>query len=45
MRQKYFAWHGEPMGKGPIHHEDSPIEWEIDAFDEFTLPLWKMACE
>jgi hypothetical protein len=45
MRQKYFAWHDEPMGKGPIHHEDSAIEWEIDSFDEFTLPLWKMACE
>jgi hypothetical protein len=45
MRQKYFAWHGESMGTGPIHHEDSAIEWEIDTFDEFTLPLWKIACE
>ena len=45
MRQKYVAWHGEPMGKGPVFNEDSAIEWEIDAFDEFTLPLWKMACE
>ncbi len=45
MRQKYFAWHGEPMGKGPLHYEGSATEWEIDSFDEFTLPLWKMACE
>ena len=45
MRQKYFAWHGEPMGKGPLYYEGSVTEWEIDSFDEFTLPLWKMACE
>lgn len=45
MRQKYFAWHGEPMGKGSLYYEGSATEWEIDSFDEFTLPLWKMACE
>ena len=45
MRQKYFAWYSESMGKGAILEEDSIVEWEIDSFDEFTLPLWKMACE
>ena len=45
MRQKYFAWHGEYKGKGPLYYEGSVTEWEIDSFDEFTLPLWKMACE
>ena len=45
MRQVYFAWHEESLGKGAIHHEGSSAEWEIDSFDEFTEPLWKMACE
>lgn len=45
MRQLYFSWHEESMGKGAAHQEGSSTEWEIDSFDEFTLPLWKMACE
>lgn len=45
MRQVYFAWHEESMGKGEIHHQGSSTEWEIDSFNEFTEPLWKMACE
>lgn len=45
MRQVYFAWHQESLGKGKIHDEGSSAEWEIDSFDEFTEPLWKMACE
>ncbi len=45
MRQVYFAWHGGSLGKGELHHEGSSAEWEIDSFDEFTEPLWKMACE
>lgn len=44
MRQVYFAWHGGAMGKGEIHDKGSAIDWEIDSFDEFTQPLWKMAC-
>jgi hypothetical protein len=45
MRQVYFAWHEESLGKGKIHEDGSSAEWEIDSFDEFTEPLWKMACE
>lgn len=45
MRQVHFSWHEESMGKGPAHHEGSSTEWLIDSFDEFTEPLWKMACE
>jgi len=45
MRQVYFAWHEEAFGKGKIHHQGSSAEWEVDTFNEFTEPLWKMACE
>ena len=45
MRQVYFAWHGGSLGKGERHYEGSSAEWEIDSFNEFTEPLWKMACE
>jgi hypothetical protein len=45
MRQKYFSWHSASKGKGVLIEDGSSVEWEIDSFDEFTLPLWKMACE
>ncbi len=45
MRQVYFAWHEGSLGKGKMHAEGSSAEWEIDSFNEFTEPLWKMACE
>ncbi len=45
MRQVYFAWHAEPMGKGELlYQSEYPEIWEIDSFDEFTKPLWKIAC-
>lgn len=45
MRQVYFAWHEESFGKGKMHEEGSSAEWEIDSFNEYTEPLWKIACE
>ena len=45
MQQKYFSWHSATMGKGVLIEDGSTVEWEVDSFDEFTLPLWKMACE
>lgn len=45
MRQVYFAWHQASMGGGEILHQGSSIEWEIDSLNEFTEPLWKIACE
>lgn len=45
MRQVSLAWHAGPMGKGEVLQEvNEPNVWEIDSFDEFTRPLWKIAC-
>jgi hypothetical protein len=45
MRQVSFAWYAGPMGKGEALQEvNEPNTWEIDSFDEFTRPLWKIAC-
>ncbi len=45
MRQVAFSWHAGPMGTGDLLQEVKESEaWEIDSFDEFTLPLWKIAC-
>ncbi len=45
MRQSYVGWHAAPSGKGALLREGADSEWQIDAFDELTLPLWKIACE
>ncbi len=45
MRQRYVGWHAAPGGKGSVLNEGVDSEWQIDAFDELTLPLWKIACE
>ncbi len=45
MRQVSHAWHAGPMGNGEVlQQESSGSTWEIDSFDEFTRPLWKIAC-
>lgn len=45
MRHVSHVWHAGPMGKGEILQEVSAADaWEIDSFDEFTHPLWKIAC-
>ncbi len=45
MRQTYIGWHTAPGGKGTLLNEGADSEWQIDSFDELTLPLWKVACE
>ena len=45
MRQSYVGWHAAPGGKGSVLSEGADSEWQIDAFDELTLPLWTIACE
>lgn len=45
MRQVSHAWHAGPMGQGEIlQEEDIADAWEIDSFDEFTHPIWKIVC-
>lgn len=45
MRQVSLVWHAGPMGKGEVLQEATVADaWEIDSFDEFTRPLWKIAC-
>lgn len=45
MRQVYLAWHAGPMGEGEVLQEVKEADvWAIDSFDEFTRPLWKIAC-
>ena len=45
MQQAFYAWHSEAKGKGETLAENKDLQsWEIDSFDEFTLPLWKIAC-
>lgn len=45
MRQIQLDWYAAPMGKGETLAGESDSDWQIDSFDEFTLPLWKIACE
>jgi hypothetical protein len=45
MRQVSYTWYAGSMASGDIVNQMTvPDVWLIDKFDEFTLPLWKMAC-
>lgn len=45
MRQVSYTWYAGSMASGDIVNQMTvPDVWLIDQFDEFTLPLWKMAC-
>jgi hypothetical protein len=45
MRQVSYTWYAGAMATGDIVNQMTiPDVWLIDQFDEFTLPLWKMAC-
>lgn len=45
MRQISFTWNEGSMGTGEVLYEvKEPDVWLIDQFDEFTLPLWEIAC-
>lgn len=45
LRQLQSSWHAEPMGKGDTLEEiTEPELWEFGNNDQFTNPLWKMAC-
>lgn len=45
MRQVSYTWYAGAMATGEIINQMTvPDIWLIDQFDEFTLPLWKMAC-
>jgi hypothetical protein len=45
MRQASYTWYAGAMATGEIVNQVTvPDVWLIDQFDEFTLPLWKMAC-
>ena len=45
MREVSYAWYAGPMATGErVKEMTIPDSWLIDQFDEFTLPLWKMAC-
>jgi len=45
LRQLQFSWHAEAMGSGEILSETTEPElWEFGNHDEFTGPLWKIAC-
>lgn len=45
MHQVSYTWHAGPLATGEVLKEMTlPGDWLIDQFDEFTLPLWKMAC-
>jgi len=45
MRQVSYTWYSGTMASGDIVNQMTvPDVWLIDQFDEFTLPLWKMAC-
>ena len=45
MRQVSYTWYAGAMATGEIVNQVTiPDVWLIDQFDEFTLPLWKMAC-
>lgn len=45
LRQLQFSWHAEAMGKGETLYENTEPElWEFGNNDQFTGPLWKIAC-
>ena len=45
MRHVSYTWYAGAMATGEIVNQVTiPDVWLIDQFDEFTLPLWKMAC-
>lgn len=45
MHQVSYTWHTGALASGEVLKEVTlPGDWLIDQFDEFTLPLWKMAC-
>ena len=45
MREVSYTWYAGSMATGDIVNQMTiPDVWLIDQFDEFTLPLWKMAC-
>ena len=45
MHQVSYTWYAGSMASGEVLKEMAlPDDWLIDQFDEFTLPLWKMAC-
>ncbi len=45
MRQMTVTWFTQPIGKGESLKAEVDTDWRIDSFDEFTLPLWRIACE
>ncbi len=45
MRRHEVVWHAAAMGKGESLKVEVDTDWQIDSFDDFTLPLWKVACE
>ncbi|MCE2871330.1 MAG: hypothetical protein LW714_07970 [Oxalobacteraceae bacterium] len=45
MHQVSYTWYAGSMASGEVLKEMTLADdWLIDQFDEFTLPLWKMAC-
>ena len=45
LRQIYASWHAEDSGKGaPLVETSEPELWEFSSNNEFTGPLWKIAC-
>ena len=45
MYQVSYTWYAGSMASGEVLKEMTfPDDWLIDQFDEFTFPLWKMAC-
>ncbi len=45
VRRVAVTAHAGPMAQGAVVHENKESSlWEIDSFDEFTAPLWKIAC-
>lgn len=46
MRQARVEWHADRKGTGTLVEENRvPDDWTIDQFDDFTAPLWQVACE
>ncbi len=46
LRQLSTKWHSGEMGSGELLNESTEPElWEFGNNDEFTAPLWKIACK
>ena len=46
MRQAAIEWRSGAKGSGTLVTENRvPEDWAIDQFDDFTAPLWQIACE